>query len=148
MPVALSYAGISALMKCSSKFFTYELSRTKTIEVGLAWAWREMKGPAATPAAPPAASFRKSRRVAFDRVGCAIAFPPVCDVDGPWKTPAASVRPGAKTLGSSDTADSGAQDRSARIRFLIVPSGQARRQGLRGPLPRTGAGARCSWQWT
>src|SRR5712664_2283183 len=50
---------------------------------GLAWAWRETQGPAAMPAAPPA-SFRKARRVVFDRAGCAI-YPPVCDVDRPWE---------------------------------------------------------------
>src|SRR5882672_3476442 len=52
---------------------------------GLAWALRETHGPVATPAAP-AASFRKSRRVAFDCAGCAIHFPLMCEVDGPWET--------------------------------------------------------------
>src|SRR5213593_3430054 len=49
---------------------------------GLAWALREMKGPAAAPAAPAAASFRKSRRVAFDREGSAMDIPPISEVVG------------------------------------------------------------------
>src|SRR6202158_2083166 len=48
---------------------------------GLAWALREMKGPAATPAAPAAANFRKSRRVAFGLEGCAMDIPLMWDVD-------------------------------------------------------------------
>src|SRR5262245_25302506 len=71
-------------MKCSSKFFTYELSRTNVMLAGLACAWREMKGPVAT-VATPAVSFRKSRRVVCDCAGCAIHSPLVCDVDGLWK---------------------------------------------------------------
>src|SRR5258705_8908410 len=42
---------------------------------GWAWALREMKGRAAAPAAPAAASFRKLRRVGLEGVGCAMHFP-------------------------------------------------------------------------
>src|SRR5882672_5856360 len=59
---------------------------------GLAWALRETQGPAAMPAAPPA-SFRKSRRVAFDCAGCAMDFPLICDVDGPDIVEPPALRP-------------------------------------------------------
>src|SRR5919201_807744 len=63
--------------KCSSKFFTYELSRAKTMVLGLASTFRATQGAPTTPAAPaaPAASFRKSRRLGSDGVGCAMRFP-------------------------------------------------------------------------
>src|SRR5438093_5812692 len=95
------------------------------MDTGLAWALRETQGPAATPAAP-AASFRKSRRVAFDRAGCAMYFPlsvtwmavrehwrrfasrgPMQRAQDPLKDPSV-VEPSAPRT----------RDRSARIRLL------------------------------
>ena len=69
------------MMKCSSKFFTYELSRAKTIVDGLASTFRAIHGAPVMPTAPaaPAANFRKSRRPGLDSVGFAMLFPLVCD---------------------------------------------------------------------
>src|SRR5712691_3318781 len=82
------------------------------MDTGLAWALRETQGPEATPAAP-AASFRKSRRVAFDCAGRAMDFPLICDVDGRRRLELR--RPG------SDPAPAA----------MIVPRGQGHRQGPR-----------------
>src|SRR5881409_1532164 len=66
-------------MKCSSKFFTYELSRAKTIVDGLASTLRAIQGAQAMPAAEaaPAASFRKSRRPVLD-FGLCHPLSPLC----------------------------------------------------------------------
>src|SRR5262244_2516310 len=61
-------------MKCSSKFFTYELSRANTMVVGLASTFRAIHG-APTIAAAPAVSFRKSRRPGWDWTGRFMTFP-------------------------------------------------------------------------
>mgnify|MGYP003694485461 CR=1 FL=1 len=64
--------------KCSSKFFTYELSRAKTMVAGFAWALRAIQGAPTTPVAP-AASFRKSRRLGLNGAAFDMPFPLVCD---------------------------------------------------------------------
>src|SRR6266851_528969 len=115
--------------KCTSKFFTYELSRANTMLTGLAWALRETQGPAATPAAP-AASFRKSRRVAFDRAGCAMDVPLMCGMDG-----SSIVEPPALERGApgSDPAPAA----------MILPRGQGHRQAPRERVAlRTARGGR------
>src|SRR6266540_5079373 len=103
---------------------------------GLAWALRETQGPAAMPAAPPA-SFRKSRRVVFDRAGCVI-HSPLCvtwmalgtlsrvrvgrllEAGGhvPEGSPASSTRPGAEPTGPDP----------APAAMILLP-GQGPRQG-------------------
>src|SRR5262252_6831089 len=99
-----------------------------------------MNGPAATPAAAPAASFRTSRRVGFDRVDCDIAFPLVYAVDGPAE-PAAPRHGAAARRGRLGRRSDGAGAQADRPESgswpTILPWRQVSRQGPREPLPRT-----------
>ena len=62
-------------LKVLAKFFTYELSSANVIIVGFASTLRATHGAPMTPVAP-AASFRKSRRLAFDCVDSAMRLSP------------------------------------------------------------------------
>src|ERR1700675_1852137 len=129
---------------------------------GLASTFRAIQGPPATPAAPAAASFRKARRVAFDCTGCAIYFPLICDVDGPYRGIAYSpgeadayrwvVRRIARTRRTPHAPDDDRRQPSqarvaCRAENSVGPVAAGRRDAPRGPARRRagrpeGAGGR------